>query len=49
MAYATLSLFINLRNFAKANLEFQKSTKQLGDDEWLELVEVQRKIAKIYD
>ena len=45
MAYATLSLFVHVRNFDKAKLEYQKSTKQLGDDEWLELVEVQQKIA----
>ena len=45
VAYATLSLFVHVRNFAKAKLEFQKSRALLGDGECLELVEVQQKIA----
>lgn len=42
---AKVMYFVHVRNFDKAKLEFYKSTAQLGDDEWLELVEVQQKIA----
>jgi hypothetical protein len=44
---AKVMYFIYIRDFEKAKLEFNKSTKQLDYFEWLELADVQR-IAKMY-
>ncbi len=44
---AKVMYFIHIRDFERAILEFKEAISQLGSDEWLELVEVQ-KSAKMY-